>query len=332
MRRFVAAALAAGEQVILSGSRGRRSVAFSLPLTLRGRSRSLGRADTVTVSDIPGRLWLGRWSTPDNKAARVSLREVDANGGAITRRAELPRRWSTIEAVVDNHFLGTDAHGLDQPIWLATAETAIAMIRAVRGNPATTERATARAEQLAPPLCATHLVALAQSGPILSALPQVTTPKRSGWRSACSTRGIRRTTCTSPAWASAISRRRRTPAARRRRVRGWSRSRRWWGDAPAEWVAITLRHARAVLADGEREAAAYFEEALGADLDRWPLWRGRPLLVHGRWLRGRRRATESRAPLRKARDIFDAIGASGWGEHARAELRASGERSRRRVP
>jgi hypothetical protein len=36
------------------------------------------------------------------------------------------------------------------------------------------------------------------------------------------------------------------------------------GDAPAEWVAINVRHARAVLADDEREAAARFEEGSGA--------------------------------------------------------------------
>jgi DNA-binding CsgD family transcriptional regulator len=102
------------------------------------------------------------------------------------------------------------------------------------------------------------------------------------------------------------------------------------GTAPAEWIAISLRHARAVLADDEREAATCFEEALSSDLDRWPLWRGRLLLAHGRWLRRRRRITESRAPLREAREIFDAIGASGWGDQARRELRASGERSRPR--
>jgi DNA-binding CsgD family transcriptional regulator len=104
------------------------------------------------------------------------------------------------------------------------------------------------------------------------------------------------------------------------------------GHAPAEWIAINLRHARAMLADNEREAAVRFEEALSADLDRWPFWRGRLLLAHGRWLRRHRRVMESRAPLREARDIFDAVGASNWGDHARSELRASGERSRRRVP
>jgi DNA-binding CsgD family transcriptional regulator len=104
------------------------------------------------------------------------------------------------------------------------------------------------------------------------------------------------------------------------------------GHAPAEWVAINLRHARAVLADDEREAAARFDEALGADLGRWPFWRARLLLAHGRWLRRHRRVAESRGVLRAARDTFDAIGYTPWGEQARRELRASGERSRRRVP
>jgi DNA-binding NarL/FixJ family response regulator len=41
---------------------------------------------------------------------------------------------------------------------------------------------------------------------------------------------------------------------------------------------------------------------------------------------------DSRAVLRAARDTFDALGSRPWGEQARRELRASGERSRRRVP
>ena len=103
-------------------------------------------------------------------------------------------------------------------------------------------------------------------------------------------------------------------------------------DAPAEWLAINFRHARAVLADDEGEAATRFDEALSADLDRWPFWRGRILLAHGRWLRRHRRVSDSRASLREARDMMDAIGASDWGDQARSEPRASGERSRRRVP
>ena len=59
---------------------------------------------------------------------------------------------------------------------------------------------------------------------------------------------------------------------------------------------------------------------------------GRLLLAHGSWLRRRRRVSESRSPLRSARDTFDALGAVQWAERARQELRAAGETSRRREP
>jgi DNA-binding NarL/FixJ family response regulator len=42
--------------------------------------------------------------------------------------------------------------------------------------------------------------------------------------------------------------------------------------------------------------------------------------------------SESRAPLRDARNAFDAMGCAAWAEQARNELRASGEASRRRDP
>ena len=79
----------------------------------------------------------------------------------------LPNWDIAIPAAEEARRLATE---LGQPIWLATAETAVAMIAALRGDPEATERATARAEQLALPLGATHIVALAQSGPTLSAL------------------------------------------------------------------------------------------------------------------------------------------------------------------
>jgi DNA-binding NarL/FixJ family response regulator len=46
----------------------------------------------------------------------------------------------------------------------------------------------------------------------------------------------------------------------------------------------------------------------------------------------RPRAADSRAPLRAARDTFDALGAAPWAQRARDELRASGERSRQPAP
>jgi DNA-binding CsgD family transcriptional regulator len=98
---------------------------------------------------------------------------------------------------------------------------------------------------------------------------------------------------------------------------------------PWPWLHIGLRHARAVLA-GDDEAEGLFQAALDADLTRWPLARARLQLAYGSWLRRQRRIAESRAPLRAARDGFDALGLTSWGERARQELRASGEASRTR--
>jgi DNA-binding CsgD family transcriptional regulator len=242
----------------------------------------------------------------------------------------LPNWDIAIPAAEEARRLATE---LGQPIWLATAETAVAMIAALRGDPGVTDRATARAEQLAMPLGATHIVALAQSGPTLSALAlgryaealrlseRLFDPRDPAHHLhfACMAIGD---------LAEAAAHSDSSPAARERLAEVESIV----GGAPAEWLAINLRHARAVLADDGREATARFDEAVTADLERWPFWRGRLLLAHGRWLRRRRRVTDSRAPLREAREIFDRIGASSWADQARSELRASGERSRRHVP
>jgi DNA-binding CsgD family transcriptional regulator len=103
------------------------------------------------------------------------------------------------------------------------------------------------------------------------------------------------------------------------------------GERPGTWIAMVLRHAQALVAD-PADAGARFDEALAHDLTRWPFQHARIQLAHGRWLRRQRRVAESRAVLRAARDTFDALGCAPWGEQARRELRASGERSRRRVP
>jgi DNA-binding CsgD family transcriptional regulator len=81
---------------------------------------------------------------------------------------------------------------------------------------------------------------------------------------------------------------------------------------------------------GRAFAAEEFEPALAGGLA--PFHRARVLLAQGTWLRRRRRAADSRAPLRTARDVFDALGAVPWAERARQELRASGERLQRREP
>jgi len=91
-----------------------------------------------------------------------------------------------------------------------------------------------------------------------------------------------------------------------------------------------LRYARAVLADDAR-AEALFREALSAETSQWPFSRARTQLAYGQWLRRQRRPVESRAPLRAARNAFDALGTAPWAERARQELRAAGEASRTRA-
>jgi DNA-binding CsgD family transcriptional regulator len=82
----------------------------------------------------------------------------------------------------------------------------------------------------------------------------------------------------------------------------------------------------------DADADALYRTAVDRELRNWPCYRGRMLLLYGRWLRRRRRVTESRGPLRAAREGFDALAFPRLAEAARQELRASGETSRRRVP
>jgi DNA-binding CsgD family transcriptional regulator len=103
------------------------------------------------------------------------------------------------------------------------------------------------------------------------------------------------------------------------------------GERPGTWIEMVLRHAQALVAD-PADAGGRFEQALAGDLTRWPFQRARIQLAYGQWLRRQRRIAESRAVLREARGMFDALGCAPWSERARRELRASGERSRRRVP
>jgi DNA-binding CsgD family transcriptional regulator len=91
-----------------------------------------------------------------------------------------------------------------------------------------------------------------------------------------------------------------------------------------------LRYARPLQAN-ESDTEALFDAAETANTA-WPFLRARALLARGEWLRQHRRVTESRAPLRAARETFDALGAIPWSGRARQQLRASGETSRRRTP
>jgi DNA-binding CsgD family transcriptional regulator len=89
-----------------------------------------------------------------------------------------------------------------------------------------------------------------------------------------------------------------------------------------------LRYARALVAD-DASAPGLFDAALRFGM--WPYQRARVQLAHGEWLHQHRQNAASRAPLRAARETFDALGLVPWSERARQQLRATGETSRPRT-
>jgi ATP/maltotriose-dependent transcriptional regulator MalT len=220
---------------------------------------------------------------------------------------------------------------LREPHWVAAADAVGSLIAGIRGDQDAAERAAAQAESIARPASANLTSALAQFGRISAALG-------AGRHSDAYEAAERLFDPASPVhhpiiacWvigdlAEAALHAGHIDEARARVKKVEAAS----GDLPGTCIAVGLRHARALLAQDSGDAAARFDEALGADLSHWPIQRARLLLAYGQWLRRQRRVADSRAPLREARDAFDAMGCAAWGDQARRELRASGESSSRR--
>jgi DNA-binding CsgD family transcriptional regulator len=218
-----------------------------------------------------------------------------------------------------------------EPMWEAGAATVAATIAGMRGDAAAAEAAAQEAERQGLAAGAHTTVALAQVGRVLAALGmgqhadayvaarRLFDPDDTAYHPVISSWIIGEL-------AEAAIHADQVDDARARLTAVEAAA----GPAPALWVALGLRHARALLAADDEEAAPHFAEALAADLDRWPFQRARLLLAYGQWLRRQRRIADSRAPLRTARGIFDALGCASWSDRARRELRASGESSRRR--
>jgi DNA-binding CsgD family transcriptional regulator len=219
-----------------------------------------------------------------------------------------------------------------QPRWLAGALAAEATLTGLRGNDAAATDLASQAERAIGPHGNNYILALLQFARGTAALGA------GRFDDACSQ--LRRMFDPTDAafhpyircWAVAEL---AEAAARvdeheqaRRHLEGFT-------DGPDDsWSPILeagLAVARPMLADDDR-AEALFQQGLSRDLAPWPFVRARLLMAYGEWLRRQRRVAESRAPLRAARQGFDALGATPWGERAREELRASGEASDRREP
>jgi ATP/maltotriose-dependent transcriptional regulator MalT len=105
----------------------------------------------------------------------------------------------------------------------------------------------------------------------------------------------------------------------------------WMGYSGAPPAQARLAASRALLAAGD-EATERFEEALRLGPEARPFDFARIQLLYGEHLRRERRRTDARVQLRAALEAFERLRAEPWAERARAELRASGETTRKRDP
>jgi len=102
-------------------------------------------------------------------------------------------------------------------------------------------------------------------------------------------------------------------------------------DATATPLALGLLARSEALLAGPEEAQPKYEAALSLlGSDRAAPQLARAHLVYGEWLRRQRRRREARGQLRQALDVFEDLGLDVFAERTRVELRATGERVRKR--
>jgi DNA-binding CsgD family transcriptional regulator len=99
----------------------------------------------------------------------------------------------------------------------------------------------------------------------------------------------------------------------------------------SDWSLGIEAYARALLSDGETAERLHRDalDRLSGTRVRLPIARAH--LVYGEWLRRENRRTDAREQLRAAHQMFASMGADGFAERAARELRATGERVRKRT-
>jgi len=97
-----------------------------------------------------------------------------------------------------------------------------------------------------------------------------------------------------------------------------------------DWALGIQACARALLSEGDAADRLYREaiERLGRTSIRTSLARAH--LVYGEWLRRQQRRSDAREQLRRAHQMYTAMGAEGFAERTRRELGATGETARKR--
>jgi DNA-binding CsgD family transcriptional regulator len=236
---------------------------------------------------------------------------------------------TAIPAADEGARLAQETH---QPLFMAMAQAVQAWLAALRGDQEAAAALAAHAERVSVPRGASSVLATAQLARGLAAL--------GSGLPADALQHLRRIhDHADPAYDAALrcwtigdlaeaARRSGDPGAIRVFMDEMETAAR---QTPSPLLHAGLRYARALLADGT-DAGALFETALESDMSTWPFLRARTQLAYGEWLHQQRRNAASRAPLRAARETFDALGVNPWSERARQLLRATGETSRPRTP
>jgi DNA-binding CsgD family transcriptional regulator len=102
--------------------------------------------------------------------------------------------------------------------------------------------------------------------------------------------------------------------------------------AGTPWALGVRARCQALLADSSDAEDAYAEAISHLERSRAALDLARAHLLYGQWLRRAKRRVDARHHLRIAHDMFQNTGAESFARQAASELRASGERARKRTP
>jgi DNA-binding CsgD family transcriptional regulator len=104
------------------------------------------------------------------------------------------------------------------------------------------------------------------------------------------------------------------------------------GTARTPWALGLRARCQALLEEDGQAEAAYLEAITLLGRSQASVDLARTHLLYGQWLRRATRRRDARHQLRTAEDMFHAMGAAGFAQQARGELRATGERARKRTP
>src|SRR3954462_10610725 len=99
-----------------------------------------------------------------------------------------------------------------------------------------------------------------------------------------------------------------------------------------DWSLGIQARCRALVSEGESAERLHREAIERLSRTRLRPELARAHLLYGEWLRRENRRVDARVPLRAAHDQFASIGMEGFGERARKELLATGEKVRKRTP